>query len=69
MTVAGLDCISTYTTHTLGTMVESNTSVSFRSFVHTLEIAKLNGPVQDLLDADSGEEWIYGQSDVGLYEG
>ena len=44
-------------------------SESFRSFVHPLEIIKPNGPVQELLDADAGEVWIYGQTDVGLYEG
>lgn len=44
-------------------------SESFRSFVHPLEVIKPNGPVQELLDSDAGEVWIYGQTDVGLYEG
>ena len=44
-------------------------SISFRSFVHPLEIPRQDATVQELLDAEAGEEWIYGQHGVGLYEG
>lgn len=44
-------------------------SISFRSFVHPLEIPRQDATVQELLDVEAGEEWIYGQHGVGLYEG
>lgn len=44
-------------------------SESFRTYVHPLEIPRQDATVQELLDLQAGEEWIWGQSGVGLYEG
>ena len=64
-----LSSTATISTYQPRQQANPNMSESFRSYVHPLEIPRPEATIQELLDTHAGEEWIWGQPGVGLYEG